>query len=244
VQCYTERNMELVAPPTRRDRKKLATRRALQWAALGLVADRGYANVTVEEIAEAADVSARTFFNYFPSKEAAVIGHDPDLFDTLHDAVIERPAGESAFEAVRAVVRVRSERFAQEADGVTGDPGEWFRRMKTVQTDPHLRAAHAAHTAAYERVIVTAVAERLGTDPEIDPYPALLAAAAVAASRIAVVYWAKGGGVGTPAPLTDAAFVALAGGLAADGQLAAALAGLRGTDPQAGRSQNRKEACS
>ena len=61
----------------RRDRKKHATRQALRDAALQLVTERGFANVTVEDIAEAVDVATRTFFNYFPSKEAAVIGADP-----------------------------------------------------------------------------------------------------------------------------------------------------------------------
>jgi AcrR family transcriptional regulator len=61
----------------RRDRKKLATRRALRNATLQLVAERGFANVTIQDITEVADVAPRTFFNYFPSKESAVIGADP-----------------------------------------------------------------------------------------------------------------------------------------------------------------------
>ncbi len=73
------------AHASRRERKKLATRRSLRRAALDLVAERGFAHVTIEDIAEAADVSPRTFFNYFPSKEAALFGTDPERIPVLRE---------------------------------------------------------------------------------------------------------------------------------------------------------------
>src|SRR6202034_2785041 len=88
-------------PASLRERKKLATRRLLRRAALDLVAERGLASVTVEDIAEAADVSPRTFFNYFPSKEAALFGGDPDRAAELRERVATGAPGKSALEAMR-----------------------------------------------------------------------------------------------------------------------------------------------
>ncbi|HEY5229397.1 MAG TPA: TetR/AcrR family transcriptional regulator, partial [Galbitalea sp.] len=77
--------MPALESPGLRERKRVATRQAIQLAVLRLALDRGLEHVTVEEISRDADISPRTFFNYFVSKEAAIVGDAPTLLD--EDAV-------------------------------------------------------------------------------------------------------------------------------------------------------------
>ncbi len=202
--------------PGRRDRKKLATRRALRLAALDLVGERGLAHVTVEDIAEAADVSTRTFFNYFPTKEAAVLGDDPEKIDRMRERLLARPADEPPLEAMRAVTAEELAAFAAEVDELGEGQETWLRRFQLVRDEPHLRAAHSARSFATERICAAALAARLGVDPERDLFPALVAAAGVAASRVAVFFWAASGGSDSLLALLDAAFDSLAAGLSVE----------------------------
>ena len=79
-----------------------------------------------------------------------------------------------------------AQRVADELSELGGDPADWLRRMKEARADPHLRAAHAAQMAMLERAIAEGLAERLGTDPERDPYPGLLAATAAGVLRASI----------------------------------------------------------
>jgi AcrR family transcriptional regulator len=196
-----------------RERKKAATRRSLRRAALDLIAERGFANITVEDIAAAADVSPRTFFNYFPSKEAALFGAAPDRVTELRGRIARAAPGEPALQALRVVLASEAQAVADELSELGGDPADWLRRMKQARADPHLRAAHAAQMAMVERAITDGLAERLGTDPDRDPYPGLLAATATGAFRASVTFWAGCGGAVLPGQLIDLAFRALADGL-------------------------------
>jgi AcrR family transcriptional regulator len=197
----------------RRDRKKQATRQALRQAALQLVAERGFANVTIEDITEVADVAPRTFFNYFPSKESAVIGADPDRVELMRVTLMGRPVGESPVEALRAVLVQYTGAIASEVDDLGEGREAWFRRYGVAREDPDLRGAYAAHISQLEHGIVDALSWRLGKDPACDPYPALVTAAVFAAARVAALYWTANGGVDPLDRLTGAAIDTLAGGL-------------------------------
>jgi AcrR family transcriptional regulator len=199
-------------PVSLRERKKLATRRLLRRAALELVAERGLANVTVEDIAEAAEVSPRTFFNYFPSKESVLFGGDPDRAAELREGIAVAAPGGSALDAVRVVLARDSEAMADDLRSLGGDPADWLRRMKVARTDPHVRAAHAAQMAMIERAIAEGLAARIGTDQETDPYPGVVAAAAVSVVRACLSFWAGSGGATSLGELIDEAFRSLAAG--------------------------------
>ena len=218
--AFSERNMTLadaapVAEPrtSLRERKKLATRRSLRRHALDLIAERGFAHVTVEDIAEAADVSPRTFFNYFPSKEAALFGADPERIARMRERVLLEAPGEPALSALRQVLVAEAQIVTHELGELGGNPTEMLRRMKVVRADPHLRAAQSAHMANIECALSEALAERLGTDPARDPYPGLLASIASAVIRATTVFWAHSGASVPLDQLTDTAFGALSDGL-------------------------------
>jgi AcrR family transcriptional regulator len=199
-----------------RERKKLATRRALRRVAFDLVSERGFSHVTVEDIAEAADVSPRTFFNYFPTKEAALFGADHERVAALREGIMHALPGESALEALRIVLVRDADALAEELRELGGDATDWLRRMKAAREDPHLRAAQAAQMAMTERVIAEALAERLDTGLEADPYPGLLAATGAGVFRSSVMFWAASGMTVPLGQLIDKAFRALADGLPED----------------------------
>jgi AcrR family transcriptional regulator len=200
-------------PVSLRERKKLATRRELRRVALRMIAERGYSNVTVEEIAEAANVSPRTFFNYFPTKEAALFGADPELAEATREAIVHQSPGEPVVTVLRAVMTNQAKTLVDEFAELGGEPLEWLARMRASRTDPHLHAAHGAQMAAIERSLAEAIAQRLGTTLERDPYPGLLASIATGVFRSSMSFWASSGGTVPLEHLVDRAFVALASGL-------------------------------
>src|SRR4051794_34679169 len=87
-----------------RERKKRATRQSLHSEALRLVAERGFDDVTIEDIAAAADVSPRTFFNYFGSKEDVIVNPDPDRVERLRTALAEHTADEPPLDVLESVL--------------------------------------------------------------------------------------------------------------------------------------------
>jgi AcrR family transcriptional regulator len=149
----------------RRERKKAATRRALADAALELFLERGYADVTVAEIAEAADVSVTTLFNHFPGgKPALVFDEAQAREDALVAAVHDRPAGTGVVEALHDHLR-RSASLRPPDD--PADRERMQRFLALVRGNRPLVEAHRAMWAAQEAALAAAIADDApGTDPE------------------------------------------------------------------------------
>jgi AcrR family transcriptional regulator len=228
--------------PSLRERKKLATRLTIRRAALDLIAERGFSHVTIEDIAAAADVAPRTFFNYFPSKEAVLFGADPGRVEQIRARLVHDLPGHSALDALRVVFTDQVRTVLSELAELGGDPMRWARQMKAAHADPQFRAAQAAHSAQSEAGVAAALAERLGSDTERDPYPLTLASAAMGVLRATLSFWASSGGAIPLEELTDAAFQALANGFPED----CALRGIthlsdRTTSQPAGSRQHGKE---
>jgi len=191
-----------------RERKKLATRLALHEAALRLVAERGLDHVSVDDIAARADVSPRTFFNYFSSKDDAVLGLDPEATHRQVQAFAARPASESPVEALRAV-------SMEQAEEMAGETELWPLRLTVIDAHPALFGRLAATFGESERVMAEAIAQRTGTRVGADVYPTLLAGVAGVAIRTALHRWLATDFTASLPALVDEAWDALRAGLPA-----------------------------
>jgi len=165
-----------------RERKKAETRDALASAALRLADALGPDRVTVEEIATAAGVSPRTFFNYFASKEDAIVGSSESSAARIVQELAARPLDEPPIDALRAAIHAS-------ADHLEADPDDWIIRHRLVGRFPALGVRYAARLAAVEHELVLEVARRTKLDATVDTYPAALVSAGLAAARVALTAW-------------------------------------------------------
>jgi len=137
-----------------RERKKAKTRALIQQIALRLFRDQGYAATSIEEIAEAAEVSTTTVFRYFPTKADLVIYDDLDA--RLIEAVHAQPAELNVVQVVRNAVR-------SVFGGLTDhDMDAQRQRDQLMWREPEVRAAMLAELVRTLREVVQLVAERTG----------------------------------------------------------------------------------
>jgi AcrR family transcriptional regulator len=172
-----------------RERKKAITRRALEDAALKLFAGKGFDNTTVDEIADACNVSRRTFFRYFASKEEVFEGDKQERNTQMLNTLASRPADEPALASLRVAM------LALAADVAT-ERSRLIARMQIINQTPSLRSAALDHEQSTIDNIVDALAHRSRGPVDTDEMfrLRLVAQAATGAVRAAMQRWADNGG--------------------------------------------------
>ncbi|MDJ0324419.1 TetR/AcrR family transcriptional regulator [Cryobacterium sp. PH31-AA6] len=180
--------------PGLRERKRLATRRAIQRAVLTLSCDRGIDKVTVEDISRVADVSPRTFFNYFSSKDAAMVGDEFDLVseEDIDAFVNGGPSGD--------ILAQIAQLLAASLKNTEGDREIHQLRREVMKENPYLFGLRMATLRDFEGRLQEIISQRLALDkPDLVADPVrlhqqalLLTLVAVAAVRHAWRCWAEG----------------------------------------------------
>jgi AcrR family transcriptional regulator len=192
--------------PGLRERRKALTAAELEAAAYRLFGERGFDNVTVDDIAVEADVSRRTFFRYFASKEDVLLADHFVQLARLREAMDARPDDEPIVTALRNSVLSLTSDFEERKEKVVI-------RARLMRDTPSLQARSLVHQQLWENAMQEMVADRLGVDPVKDLRPGVVAAAALAAMRVAFTIWLTAGCDGDVIALTTEALDLLDGGL-------------------------------
>ena len=183
--------------PSRRELNKAATRQGITDAALALLRSRGPGNFTVEDIADAAGISRRTFFNYFGSTEAAIAAVTFGFLDKVLQQFRQRPAGEPFLESARAAL-------VELADPMTVAPLAELYSLG--QANPQLSRSELEAWDHCTAQIIAAARERSsgGTGVELDElYLRALAGSVISCGKAAMDVWfLRCGGSLTPASLS------------------------------------------
>ncbi|MEU9124939.1 TetR family transcriptional regulator [Streptomyces sp. NPDC048506] len=186
----------------------MAKRAAIRAAAVRLALEHGLEAATVDAISEAADISPRTFFNYFATKDEA-FSIEPHQWTTeeIVGELRDRPAGEAPAESMRAVIKAMAE-----AAGFAHFAQEWELLQELYRRHPELFARiRVTQVDATITALTDMLAARIGTDPTQDLYPAMLVNASFAALQTAENLFRTHGGALDA--LIDEAFNLLVRGL-------------------------------
>ena len=188
-----------------RERKKERTREQIVGAAMRLFAERGFDGTTITDIAEAAEISPRTFFGYFPAKEDVVFHDAEATLESFAARLRDRAEDEDPFDALRG--------WAIEYDAHTNfdEPEERIRRA-LIRSTPSLAARERTLIAGLELVIAEAVAEDLGVDVR-SLRARLVGAAAIAALDAIACLHDEGETSRSAEDVLDEALTFLQGGL-------------------------------
>lgn len=183
-----------------RERTRRAVRSELAALAVQMFRDRGFDNTTVEDIARAAGLSKRSFFRYFPTKEDAVFEGVTSLGEQVAEAIASRPADESAWDCLHAVLRDWQQAINTERQALDS--------LRLIETTPALRARHHQQRDQIRAHITAALQARPGS--QLDPFTADLITSAAAATLDCVLReWLRRGAHANRTDLLDQAFTQL-----------------------------------
>lgn len=191
-----------------RERKKRETRLALSRATIALLVERGWDEVTVEDIAAAANVSERTFRNYFTSKAEAVAASHLERALVVADELRARPGTEPLWPAV---VNAAKKSVAAAPSSVRDEA--YMERVKLVLTHPSLHAELLRADDIAKDELAAAIAERLGLDAERDLFPQLAASVTAAGIATAMRHWMLNDPTGSVLAVLDEVFHDIGRGL-------------------------------
>jgi AcrR family transcriptional regulator len=183
-----------------RERKKAATRAALSRAAWSLMVETGLDAVTIEAVAEAVNVSPRTFRNYFSSREEAIVDALAQRNMKIVEKLRARPDTESVWDSLVVVL-------PSALTEIVGDRGDFLALIQAIGKDPAMLAQNLLVFERTRQLIAEVIAERTGTDADRDLTPRLAAGAVTIAIRASVELWARGR---TDATLPDLVLESLA----------------------------------
>jgi AcrR family transcriptional regulator len=201
-------------PPSLTERRMARTRRQLAEVAAGLFLERGYEAVTVEEIAAVVEVSPRTFFRYFPSKDDVLDEILVNEVDEVIAALRQRPRDEPVADSLRAAARSWVSTAERDARTV--------RLFGLVRRTPVLRTRWLARRTDDQEALAEILAERLGAGPE-SPIPLLAAGAMIGVLTTIFEFWVEHLDEAERLALIDEAIDALVDGFGISGRAPSAL---------------------
>jgi AcrR family transcriptional regulator len=196
----------MTATPNLHEQRRRSTREALRRAALASFARKGFANVTVTELAREAGVTERTFFRHFPSKEAVLFQDYETQVEWLSEALAQRPASEALIEAVLASIAS----FPHDLEVVRQAASARAELITADRIAGHLRVVQSS----FADVITDFIKGRYSDTPDIDLVAEVAGATIAAALVVAVEHWGRNGCTGDLGEITAAALNLVRSGLA------------------------------
>lgn len=167
-----------------RERKKDQTREALARAAIELFQEKGYEATTVAEIARAASVSRRTFFRYFPTKDALLFVDTSDHLERFREMLDAREPDDGIVDPIRRACLAHADEYMRDRDQVVA-------RARIIESSPGLAKQERQQDLLWEQAITEALLATRRRSPIAERRARMLSGAIVGAMRAAIIEWQR-----------------------------------------------------